>query len=124
MLHTVMRPSIDSASMAGPQYSTMWPWPPAVPILAMSASTRSLPLTPSATVPSTRIRIVRSRSIGSVWVARTCSTCDVPIPKASAPKAPWVVVWLSQHTIVIPGWVSPSSGAMTCTIPCWSAPSG
>ena len=35
------------------------------------------------------------------------------MPKASAPKAPCVLVWLSPHTIVIPGWVSPSSGPMT-----------
>ena len=40
---------------------------------------------------------------GSVWVASTCSTSEVPIPKASAPKAPWVEVWLSPQTIVIPG---------------------
>jgi hypothetical protein len=32
----------------------------------------------------------------SVWVARTCSTSEVPIPKASAPNAPWVEVWESE----------------------------
>ena len=41
------------------------------------------------------------------------------MPKAIAPSAPCVDVWLSPHAIVIPGWVSPSSGPMTCTIP-WS----
>ena len=54
---------------------------------------------------------------GSVCVARTCSTSEVPIPKASAPKAPWVEVWLSPHTIVMPGCVTPSSGPMTWTMP-------
>ena len=53
-----------------------------------------------------------------VWVARTCSTSLVPMPKARAPKAPWVLVWLSPQTIVGPGRVSPSSGPMTWTIPC------
>ena len=44
------------------------------------------------------------------------------MPKASAPKAPWVEVWLSPQTIVSPGWVIPSSGPITCTIPCCSEP--
>ena len=39
------------------------------------------------------------------------------MPKASAPKAPWVEVWLSPQTIVIPGWVTPSSGPITWTMP-------
>ena len=55
-------------------------------------------------------------------VASTCSTSLVPMPNASAPKAPWVAVWESPHTIVIPGWVTPSSGPITCTIPCRSEP--
>ena len=46
----------------------------------------------------------------SVWVASTCSTSLVPMPKAKAPNAPWVAVWLSPQTIVMPGCVSPSSG--------------
>ena len=54
-----------------------------------------------------------------VWVARTCSTSDVPMPMAKAPKAPWVDVWLSPHTMTLPGWVYPCSGPMTCTMP-WS----
>ena len=52
-----------------------------------------------------------------VWVASTCSTSLVPMPNASAPNAPWVDVWLSPHTIVMPGWVRPSSGPITCTMP-------
>ena len=57
------------------------------------------------------------------WVARTCSTSLVPMPKASAPNAPCVAVWLSPQTIVMPGWVTPSSGPMTCTMPWCSLPS-
>ena len=45
-----------------------------------------------------------------VCVANTCSTSVVPIPKASAPNAPWVEVWLSPQTTSSPGWVSPCSG--------------
>ena len=58
----------------------------------------------------------------SVWVARTISTSLVPIPNASAPNAPWVAVCESPHTIVMPGWVSPSSGPMTWTMPWVSLP--
>ena len=50
-------------------------------------------------------------------MARTCSTSVVPIPIASAPKAPCVAVCESPHTIVMPGCVTPSSGPITWTIP-------
>ncbi len=56
---------------------------------------------------------------GRVWVASTCSTSLVPMPKARAPNAPWVEVWLSPHTMVMPGWVRPCSGPITWTMP-WS----
>ena len=51
------------------------------------------------------------------WVASTWPTSDVPMPKARAPKAPCVAVWLSPQTTVMPGWVRPSSGPMTWTTP-------
>ena len=44
-------------------------------------------------------------------MASTCSTSEVPIPNASAPKAPWVEVWLSPQTIVMPGLGDPELGA-------------
>ena len=34
------------------------------------------------------------------------------IPMAIEPNAPWVEVWLSPQTTVIPGWVKPSCGPM------------
>ena len=77
-------------------------------------------VTPSGSAPSTVIAIVLGLACGSVWVASTCSTSLVPMPKASAPSAPWVEVCESPQTIVRPGWVSPSCGPMTCTMP-WSA---
>ena len=46
MLQTVIRPSIDSASIAEPQYSITWPVPPAVPISPMMARMMSLAVTP------------------------------------------------------------------------------
>ena len=42
------------------------------------------------------------------------------MPKASAPKAPWVAVWLSPQTTVMPGCVAPISGPKTWTTPCAS----
>ena len=39
------------------------------------------------------------------------------MPKASAPKAPCVDVWESPQTTVVPGKVSPCSGAVTWTMP-------
>ena len=117
MLQIVIRPSIESASIAGPAYSIAWPTPPATPIRPIAPSTMSLAVTPKGSSPTKRISIVFGRAWSSVWVASTCSTSEVPIPNASAPNAPWVEVCESPQTIVIPGWVSPSSGPITWTIP-------
>ena len=46
------------------------------------------------------------------------------MPKAIAPKAPWVEVCESPQTMVMPGWVRPSWGPMMCTMPCSASPSG
>ena len=46
------------------------------------------------------------------------------MPIASAPNAPWVEVWLSPQTTVMPGWVSPSCGPMMWTMPCSTSPIG
>ncbi len=90
MLHTVMRPSMVSARIASPAYSMTWPVPPAVPIWPMMARMTSLAVTPSPSAPSTATRMFLALDWISVWVASTCSTSDVPMPWASAPKAPWV----------------------------------
>jgi hypothetical protein len=39
------------------------------------------------------------------------------MPCASAPNAPWVEVWLSPQTIVVPGRVKPCSGPTMWTMP-------
>ena len=46
MLHTVMRPSIESASMTGPRYSMTDPMPPPVPMRPMTARITSLAVLP------------------------------------------------------------------------------
>ncbi|CSB78327.1 Uncharacterised protein [Vibrio cholerae] len=48
----------------------------------------SLAVMPGATLPRTSIFIVLARPCFRVWVASTCSTSEVPIPKASEPNAP------------------------------------
>ena len=124
MLHSVIRPSMDRLRMADPRYSMTWPMPPPVPMVPMMASATSLAVTPGASSPSTVTAIVLGRTCGSVWVASTCSTSLVPMPKASAPKAPCVEVWLSPQTIVMPGCVQPCSGPMMWTMPWLGCPIG
>ena len=117
MFDTVMRPAMSSARIVSPVYSITWPLPPAVVILPMIASTMSLAEQPKPSVPDTSMRMFFAGGCSSVWVASTCSTSDVPMPNARAPSAPCVEVWLSPHTIVVPGRDRPSSGPMMCTMP-------
>ena len=77
----------------------------------------SLAVTPSPNLPSTVIRIFLGFGCMMHCEANTISTSDVPIPNATAPNAPCVEVWLSPHTMVIPGCVNPYSGPIMCTIP-------
>ena len=88
MLQIVMRPSIDNARIAEPRYSMTWPMPPPVPMRPMMAKMMSLAVTPAGNVPSTETLIHLGRDCGSVCVANTCSTSEVPMPKARAPNAP------------------------------------
>ena len=69
----------------------------------MMARMMSFAVTPGLSEPSTLIAIVFGRRDGRVCVASTCSTSDVPIPNAIAPKAPWVDVCESPQTMVMPG---------------------
>ncbi len=117
MLHTVMRPAMSSARIASPAYSITCPVPPAVPMRPIIASTMSFAVQPIGSVPSTRTSMFFAGCCSSVCVASTCSTSEVPMPNASAPIAPCVEVWLSPHTIVMPGSEMPNSGPMMCTMP-------
>ena len=124
MLHTVIRPSIESERKTEPRYSMTLPMPPPVPMRPITPRITSFAVDPAGSSPSTVTAIHCGRVCGSVCVASTCSTSLVPMPNASAPNAPWVLVWLSPHTTVMPGCVSPCSGPMTCTMPCPSCPIG
>ena len=87
----------------------------------MIARMTSLLVTPGRSLPVfelTLIAMVLNGLSGNVCVASTCSTSEVPMPNAMAPNAPCVEVWLSPQTTVRPGWVSPSCGPTTCTMPC------
>ena len=109
---------MESARIASPAYSMTWPVPPAVPISPMMARMMSLAVTPGGSAPSTVTRMFLAFFWISVWVASTCSTSEVPMPWASAPKAPCVEVWMSPQTMVVPGSVKPCSGPMMWTMPC------
>ena len=118
MLQTVMRPSIDSARMASPAYSMTWPVPPAVPISPMMARMMSLAVTPAGSSPSTLTRMFLALLLDQrLRGEHVLDLADVPMPCASAPKAPCVEVWLSPQTIVVPGSVKPCSGPTTWTMP-------
>jgi hypothetical protein len=90
----------------------------------MMASTMSLAVTPAPSSPSTRISMVLDFFWSRHWVAITCSTSEVPMPWARQAKAPWVEVWESPQTTVMPGSVAPFSGPITCTMPWRSSLNG
>ena len=77
----------------------------------------SFAVQPGGSTPSTCTSMLLAGFCSSVCVASTCSTSDEPMPNASAPMAPCVEVWLSPHTIVMPGRLMPCSGPMMCTMP-------
>ena len=58
---------------------------------------------PGANLLLTLMRMFFDFFATRVWVARTCSTSEVPIPMARAASAPLVVVWESPHHDCHPG---------------------
>jgi hypothetical protein len=52
MLHTVIRPSIESPSITAPAYSITWPAPPETPMRPIVPRIRSLAVTPWLSCPS------------------------------------------------------------------------
>ena len=83
----------------------------------MRARITSLAYTPAGRRPRTSMRRTFGLASDRVCVASTSRTCEVPMPKAMAPSAPWVEVCESPQAMVMPGWLSPSSGPITCTMP-------
>ena len=117
MLQTVMRPSIDSARMASPAYSMTEPVPPAVPISPMMARMMSLASTPGGSYAVDVDQHVLGLLLDQRLRGEHVLDLEVPMPCASAPKAPCVEVWLSPQTMVVPGSVKPCSGPTTWTMP-------
>ena len=91
-LQSVIRPSMERPRTVEPRYSTEWPAPAATPSRAMMPSATSLATTPGGSSPSMFTAMSLVRCWSSVCVASTCSTSELPMPKASVPKAPWVEV--------------------------------
>src|SRR5205814_10377883 len=79
--------------------------PPSLPSFPTRRSSDLFAVTPIGSSPSTFTARSPCRFCGRHCVASTSSTSEVPIPKASAPKAPCVEVCESPQTISIPGWV-------------------
>ena len=117
MLQSVMRSSMLMASMTEPPYSWAKPRPPLAPSNPMRYRATSLAVTPGASCPLTLMRRTFNGLMARLCVASTSRTWVVPMPMAMDPKAPWVAVWESPQTIVMPGWVMPSSGPTMWTIP-------
>ena len=88
----------------------------------MMARITSLAVMPAGRVPVTVMRMALGFFCQRQPVASTCSTSVEPMPKAMAPKAPWVAVCESPQTRRMPGWVSPCSGPMMCTMPVRTSP--
>src|SRR5678815_252210 len=86
----------------------------------MMCRIRSFAVTPGRSLPVTLIANDFGLRCSRHCVASTWPTSVVPMPNASAPNAPCVAVWESPQTIVMPGWVAPSSGPMTWTMPWWA----
>ena len=82
MLHSVSRPSIDSARIAEPANSMAWRVAPSAPTCAMIASTMSLAAMPGAARPSTVMRMRGGFFCQIVCVISTCATSEAPMPKA------------------------------------------
>ena len=77
----------------------------------------SLAVTPSGSLPFTVTRMFLDSGHAASGSPAHARLREVPMPKASAPNAPWVEVWLSPQTMVVPGRVQPCSGPMMCTMP-------
>ena len=88
ILQSVILPSILISWIVSPQNSIAYPVPPAVPIFPIMYSARSFALTFLANSPLISIFIFLALFCQRHPVASTCSTSEVPIPNASAPRAP------------------------------------
>ena len=118
MLHSVRRPSTDSARTASPANSMAWPVAAGRAEAPDEGERHVLAPAPAGSRPRSSTRMAFGRRRTSVCVATACSPSVEPIPHASAPIPPTVPVWLSGQTMVKPGSAMPCSGETTWTMPC------
>src|SRR5215469_4584340 len=114
MLHSVMRASMERASTASPAYSMTCPLAPSVPMPPMMPRARSFAVTASGSRPRTRIRMLLGLRCGRHWVASTCSTSEVSMPKAKALRAPVVLFFFQAEDGIRALYVT---GVKTCALP-------
>ena len=89
ILHRVMRPSTEQASKTSPPNSMAWPFPPAVPIRPITASTTSLAGHTSADMPLTRTSdVLRPASCTSAGLQARARLPWCRYRGRGAPKAP------------------------------------
>src|SRR5688572_22590445 len=68
----------------------------------MRCRATSLASIPGPSVPGKDTRICFGLCSAMTWVAKMCSSSEVPQPKARVPSAPTVEPWLSGHASVRP----------------------
>ena len=93
MLQTVSRPSMREAADGGAGIFDGMPDGPRGADLGDDGEDDVLGEDALGEPPSTAILSVLGFCCQSDWVASTCPTSEAPMPKASAPSAPWVEVW-------------------------------
>ena len=92
ILHKVILSSIVISNIVEPENSITCPVPAAVPISLITFKIISLDVTFFLSFPLMIILMFFGLVCTNVCVAKTCSTSDVPIPKAKDPNAPCVDV--------------------------------
>src|SRR5512138_3047181 len=111
MLQTVSRPEVGMAEIASPLYSMTLKLAPSAVNWPMRYRIRSLGRTLAGNLPRTITLIVAGTStLSTVPNDQTDAISVAPTPKAKAPNAPWLVVWLSVPTTTYPGLTYPFSG--------------
>ena len=98
MLQSVSRPSMESPQSPTGIFDHM-ARAPAAPMRRDDGEDDVLRGDAGAELAVDMTRMVFGSRCHIVCVASTCLTSVAPMPKASAPNAPWVEVWLSPQTM-------------------------
>ena len=106
MLQSVRRPEIGIDWMALPWNSITLKLAPSAESAPTRWRIRSLGSTRRGSVPlTTTLMVAGTSTLKMLPSAQTPAISVAPMPKANAPTAPWLVVWLSVPTITWPGRV-------------------